>query len=85
MYGRSGRRFGRARASSRPVDGPGEFAQAMPVPARLSRDDTVAIVDIGSNSGRVVVYRLHREGYLRILATTVRRCGWFERWTSATR
>jgi len=42
----------------------------MPVPARLSRDDTVAIVDIGSNSGRVVVYRLHREGYLRILATS---------------
>jgi len=32
--------------------------------------DTVAIVDIGSNSGRVVVYRLHREGYLRILATS---------------
>ena len=41
----------------------------MPVPRRPA-DETVAVVDIGSNSGRVVVYRLHGEGYLRILATT---------------
>ena len=32
--------------------------------------ETVAVIDIGSNSGRVVVYRLHRDGYLRILATS---------------
>jgi exopolyphosphatase/guanosine-5'-triphosphate,3'-diphosphate pyrophosphatase len=40
----------------------------MPVP-RPPADETVAVIDIGSNSGRVVVYRLHGEGYLRILAT----------------
>lgn len=41
----------------------------MPVP-RASKQETVAVIDIGSNSGRVVVYRLHGDGYLRILATS---------------
>src|SRR5262245_14827304 len=30
----------------------------------------VAVIDIGSNSGRVVVYQAHAEGYLRILASS---------------
>src|SRR5512132_2426648 len=33
-------------------------------------EDAVAVVDIGSNSGRVVVYRRDAAGMLRILATT---------------
>ena len=37
---------------------------------RVHGGETVAVIDIGSNSGRVVVYRLHPDGYLRILATS---------------
>lgn len=33
-------------------------------------DDAVAVIDIGSNSGRVVVYRRDEAGMLRILSTT---------------
>ena len=36
--------------------------------ARTGR--AVAVIDIGSNSGRVVVYQAHAEGYLRILASS---------------
>src|SRR5687768_7416901 len=32
--------------------------------------DAVAVIDIGSNSGRVVVYRRDEAGMLRILSTT---------------
>src|SRR5215212_9012314 len=35
-----------------------------------SGEDAVAVIDIGSNSGRVVVYRRDAAGMLRILATT---------------
>jgi exopolyphosphatase/guanosine-5'-triphosphate,3'-diphosphate pyrophosphatase len=36
----------------------------------VERDEPVAIVDIGSNSGRVVVYRIDAAGQLRLLACT---------------
>ena len=32
--------------------------------------DPVAVIDIGSNSGRVVVFRVEPDGRLRILAST---------------
>lgn len=45
----------------------------MPTPRRASRpatDTTVAVIDIGSNSGRVVVYRRDGDGRLRLQAST---------------
>src|SRR5262245_14188394 len=36
--------------------------------ARFRRGQTVAIIDIGSNSGRVVVYTLDHAGQLRLLS-----------------
>jgi len=36
----------------------------------FERDEPVAIIDIGSNSGRVVVYRIDAAGQLRLLAST---------------
>src|SRR5687767_15944425 len=35
-----------------------------------AEEDPVAVIDIGSNSGRVVVYRRDGAGMLRILSTT---------------
>jgi exopolyphosphatase/guanosine-5'-triphosphate,3'-diphosphate pyrophosphatase len=40
------------------------------VAVRHASRGSLAVVDLGSNSGRVVVYQLHREGYLRILASS---------------
>lgn len=39
-------------------------------PSRPAADTTVAVIDIGSNSGRVVVYRRDGDGRLRLQAST---------------
>ena len=40
----------------------------MPEPAGPSRSDPIAVIDIGSNSGRVVVFARDPASHLRLLA-----------------
>jgi hypothetical protein len=60
-----------------PIERPGFGPSTTNMPERNSRSrgDIVAVIDVGSNSGRVMVFQRDTASHLRLLAGSGRRSG----------